>query len=198
MTAFPRATRSLLRPALFLVAAMTLAACAGGSGAGATPGEPSAPAASDGPPSGSVDPGAGGGAPGDPGTGTGVAPPGGPGPIDPGAGQAQLVRPQPGRMDPHPVVATALQASVDGRRVLVKVSWYGGVEPCSVLDSVRVERSGRDIAITPIEGSSDRTAVCPEIALLKATIVDLGDLEPGTWRISSPGSDAPPIELTIA
>ncbi len=135
--------------------------------------------------------------PGNPGSGGGVVPPGGGGPV-PGGGQPQLVRPQPGRMDPHPVVATALEVSVDGRRVLVKVTWYGGVEPCSVLDSVRVERSGSDIRITPIEGSSDRSAICPEIALLKATIVDLGELEPGLWRISSPGSDAPPIELTIA
>jgi hypothetical protein len=196
MTTARRATRSILSPALALVAAMTLAACAGQSAAGSPPADPSIPGSSDGPPSGSIDPGAGGGAPGDP--GTGVAPPGGTGPLDPGAGQAQLVRPQPGRMDPHPVVATALQASVDIRHVLVKVTWYGGVEPCSVLDSVRVERSGTEIAITPIEGSSDRTAICPEIALLKATIVDLGDLQPGTWRITSPGSEAPPIELTIA
>jgi hypothetical protein len=71
------------------------------------------------------------------------------------------------------------------------------VEPCSVLDSVRVERSGTDIALTPVEGSSDPNAICIEVALLKATIVDLGDLEPGTYRISSPGSDAPPVVITI-
>ncbi|HEX2756556.1 MAG TPA: hypothetical protein VHM48_13900 [Candidatus Limnocylindrales bacterium] len=91
----------------------------------------------------------------------------------------------------------ALQVSVDGRHVLVKVSWYGGVEPCSVLDSVRVERSGTEIALTPIEGSSDRTAMCVEMAVLKATIVDLGELDPGTYRISAPGSDATPVVITV-
>jgi hypothetical protein len=124
-------------------------------------------------------------------------PPLNPLPIDPAAGQPKLVRPQPGRANPHPVVAIAVQASVDGRHVLVKLTWYGGVEPCSVLDSVRVERSGTDIALSPVEGSSDPNAVCIEIALLKATIVDLGELEPGTYRILSPGSDAPPVEITI-
>jgi hypothetical protein len=124
-------------------------------------------------------------------------PPLNPLPIDPGAGQPMLVRLQPGRANPHPVVPIAVQASVDGRHVLVKLTWYGGVEPCSVLDSVRVERSGTDIALTPVEGSSDPNAICIEIALLKATIVDLGELEPGTYRILSPGSDAPPVEITI-
>jgi len=105
--------------------------------------------------------------------------------------------PLPGRANPHPVVPVALQTSVDGRHVLVKVSWYGGVEPCSVLDSVRIERSGAEIAITPVEGSSDPTAICIEIAMLKATIVDLGELGPGTYRISSPGSDVPPVVVTL-
>ena len=91
----------------------------------------------------------------------------------------------------------ALRTSVDGRHVLVKITWYGGVDPCSVLDSVRIERSGMDISLTPFEGSSDPSAICIEIAVLKATIVDLGELEPGTWRIASPGSDAPPVVVTI-
>jgi hypothetical protein len=139
----------------------------------------------------------GGSSAGDPGTGVGNVPPLIPQPIDPAAGQPKLVRPQPGRANPHPVVPIAVQASVDGRHVLVKLTWYGGVEPCSVLDSVRVERSGTDIALTPVEGSSDPNAICIEIALLKATIVDLGELEPGTYRIMSPGSGAPPVEITI-
>lgn len=87
---------------------------------------------------------------------------------------------------------------MDGRHVLVKVSWYGGVEPCSVLDSVTDERTDRTIALTVIEGSSNLTAICPEIALLKATIVDLGELEPGAWTITAPKSDATPIQLTIS
>jgi hypothetical protein len=121
-----------------------------------------------------------------------------PTPVDPAAGQPVLVRPSPGRLNPHPVLPTALQASVDGRHVLVKVTWYGGVAPCSVLDSVTVKIDGSDIAITPVEGASDLDAMCIEIAVLKATIVDLGELQPGTYRIASPGSDAPPVEIAIA
>ena len=79
-----------------------------------------------------------------------------------------------------------------------EVSWYGGVAPCSVLDSVTVDRAPGTIALTVIEGSSDLAAVCPEIAMLKATIVDLGELEPGNWTITSPNGDASPIQLTIS
>ena len=164
------------------------------------PGSSPTGAPSAGPPSAidlpTTDPG-GGGSSGN--VGSGVVDPGAPvDPNDPGGGAAKLVRPQPGQKDPHPVAPTKLETSVDGRHVLVKVSWYSGIEPCSVLDSVRVERSGSEIAITPLEGIGDPNAVCIEIAVLKATIVDLGDLDAGTWRITAPTGDAAPIELTIA
>jgi hypothetical protein len=61
-----------------------------------------------------------------------------------------------------------------------------------------VDRGASSIALTVIEGSSDLDAVCIEIAMLKATIVDLGELAPGTWTITSPNSDAAPIQLTIS
>jgi len=121
-----------------------------------------------------------------------------PTPVDPGAGQPTIVIPKPGQKNPHPVRPMTLQASVDGRHVLVKVSWYSGVEPCNVLDSVNVARSGTDIAISLMEGSSDLAVMCIEIAQLKATIVDLGDLLPGTYTISAPSSEAPPVEITIS
>ena len=188
-------SRSILAVALAVIATVGLAAC---SGATQPPQAPSAEPSPSAPPAASTDPGstAGGGSAGDPGTGAGTDPSQGPFPVDPG-GQAQIVQPVPGRANPHPVAPIKLEASVDGRHVLVKVTWYGGVEPCSVLDSVKVSRSGNDIAITPFEGASNVNVACIDIALLKATIVDLGEPDPGTWRISSPGSDAPPIEVTI-
>lgn len=191
MTTSDRAIRPFL--ALALAAGLTVGAC---SSAGAPP-------ASDPPPStqppAASEPGGGngGGTGGDPGTGIGSDLPIRQPPIDPGAGQPTLVVPRPGQRDLRPVSPMTLQASVDGRRVLVKVIWYSGVEPCNVLDSVKVERSGTDIAITPFEGTGDANAMCIEIAVLKATIVDLGELEPGTYRIGSPGSDAPPVEITV-
>jgi len=183
-----RPIRPLLALVVALVAAVGLAACSGAVAPSASLpplASPSSPAAG------------GGGSVGDPGSGVGVAPVD-PAPLDPLAGQPKLVQPLAGRLNPHPVVPTAIQASVDGRHVLVKVSWYGGVEPCSVLDSITVVRSGNDIQVTPVEGASDANAMCIELALFKATIVDLGDLEPGTWRISSPGSVVPPVVLTIS
>ena len=32
----------------------------------------------------------------------------------------------------------------------------------------------------------------------KATIVDLGELEPGTYTITSPGGDAAPLSVTVS
>jgi hypothetical protein len=176
-------------PLLAFVAVTSLGACSDANAPAAatpsgTPSDPGSGALTTSGPSG-ADPGGGGAGSG--GTGVGVAPPANPTPVNPAAGQPA-----------HPVVPTALQASVDGQHVLVKVSWYGGVEPCSVLDSVVVKIDGTDIAVTPVEGASDLDAMCIEIAVLKATIVDLGDLAPGTYRIASPGSDAPAVEITIA
>jgi hypothetical protein len=191
-------TTIALRPvlALAITAAIGLSACAGAAAPSSVPSNsPSPSPAPTAPPSGSVAPGGGDGSAGDP--GSGIVFPVDPVPVDPNLGDPKLVQAIPGRQNPHPVAPIALQASVDGRHVLVKITWYGGVDPCSVLDSVKIERSGNDISLTPIEGSSDPNAMCIELAVLKATIVDLGDLEPGTWRISSPGSEAPPVVLTI-
>jgi hypothetical protein len=140
--------------------------------------------------------GGGGGSSGNPGTGGGAIVD--PTPVDPAAGEPTIVSPKAGQKNIHPVGPTKLQASVDGRHVLVKVSWWSGVEPCNVLDSVRVDRSGNDIAITILEGASALDVACIEVAQLKATIVDLGDLEPGIWTISAPNSEAPPIQVTVS
>lgn len=180
-----------------MAAAIGLTACSVGAAPSRMPSvDPTPSALPSTPPADSVDPGRGGGSAGNPGSGVQSGPVV-PSPVDPGAGQPTLVTPIAGRADPRPVSPIALQASVDGRHVRVKVSWYGGVAPCSVLDSVAVERSGSEIAITPLEGSSDLKAMCVELAMLKATIVDLGELEPGIYRISSPRSAAPPVEITI-
>lgn len=169
---------------------LTLGACA----SAAAPAASSPSAASPAPSAPTQVPG--GGASGDPGSGVGG--PVDPAPVDPGTGQAALVIPKPGQLNPRPLPAAKLEATVDGRRVLVKATWWSGVEPCNVLDSVRVERSGTDIAITLIEGTSDPGAACIELAQEKATIVDLGELEPGTYTITSPGGEAPPVTVTVS
>lgn len=179
------------------IALLALSACTGGSpDRSAGPTAPGSEQPSTQPPVDSPA-GGGGGSDGSAGSGVGISPPVGVDPVDPGAGQARLVVPKPGQRDPRPVAPIKLEISIDGRHVLVKVSWYSGVEPCSVLDSVKLEQSGSDIAITPLEGIGDPNAICIEIAVLKATIVDLGELEPGTYRVMAPTGDAPAVEFTI-
>jgi hypothetical protein len=194
-------TQRPLRRLLLAVAVTTVVVAACSSGAAPAAPAASLPPSASAPPTGGpfVDPGAGGGSVGgNPGSGVGGGAIVDPTPVDPAAGKPAIVIPKPGQKNPHPVAPATLQALVDGRHVLVKVSWWSGVEPCNVLDSVRVDRSGTEIAITIIEGSSDLDTMCIEIAQLKATIVDLGDLEPGTYTISAPNSEAAPIQVTIS
>jgi len=208
----PTPIRRALAPVAILSTTIVLAACGSAGGPAGSSAAPSAsgpafpgssqprdvpPVTSD--PGGADSSGStGGGVPGDPGTGTGIGLPIGPAPVDPGAGQPAIVIPKPGRLNPHPVAPTALASSVDGRHVLVKVTWYGGVAPCSVLDSVTVARSANTIQLTVLEGADEADAICPEIAMLKATIVDLGELAPGTWTIRATDTDVAPIEVTIS
>jgi hypothetical protein len=122
-----------------------------------------------------------------------------PTPVDPALGQAKLVIPRPGQLNPRPVGAASLEPAVTGHHVLVKVTWWSGVEPCNVLDSVLVDRSGTDITIQLVEGASDANAICIEMAEQKSTIVDLGELEPGTYTISAGGKgDAAPVTVTVS
>ena len=178
---------------LFLgwLAALILAGC------GATVPPPTSPvpspAPSVGPPGGT----GGGSSGGSGGSGIGIGIPVVPGPVGPGPGQPTLVVPRPGQLNPHPMSPEKLEASVDGRHVLVKVIWTSGVEPCNVLDSVQVDREGRTFAITVLEGSGDPNAVCIEIAQQKATIVDLGELDPGLISIVAPNGNAAPLNIQI-
>jgi hypothetical protein len=117
-------------------------------------------------------------------------------PADPGLGEPTVVVPKPGRIAPHPVGATKIEARVNGHRVALRLSWWSGVEPCSVLDSVVVTPTGKAIALTIIEGADKLGVACIELAMLKATVVDLGELDPGTYKISA-GGDAPPIQVVV-
>jgi len=109
------------------------------------------------------------------------------------------VIPRPGQLNPRPVGTAKLEPAVDGHRVLVRVTWWSGVEPCNVLDSVKVDRTGTDITIQLFEGSADAQAICIEMAEQKATIVDLGELEPGTYTIFPDGKgEAKPVTVVVA
>ena len=167
-------THSAGRWPILLLVSLALAACAGGG----TSGYPS------------VDPILG-----DPNVPTSNEPIGDP----PGpGGPAELVVPRPGQLDVHPVAAELLEAQVNGRAVTVRVTWTSGVEPCYVLDSIAVERAGTNITLTVQEGHAPGDNVCIEIAQTKQALVELGELEAGTYTIADSMGAATPIEVAVS
>jgi hypothetical protein len=200
--------RSAIAAGSLVLAALLVAGCAG---AGPSPSQVQSPAST---PAGSAsaptavpgssdtapatspgpdDPAAGGGSAGDPGTGTG----GDPGVVDPARPEPTIVTPAAGLTGVHPVGAAALDTALNGRDVAVRVAWWSGVEPCSVLAGVDVARDGHTFTLTVREGSAAAPdTACIEIAQYKATIVDLGELEPGTYTIAAFG-DAAPVTITV-
>ncbi len=145
---------------------------------------------------------AGGGTdPGNPGAGGGILfpIPLPPGPVDDGLlGDATNVVPTPGRLNPHPVNVQLVRAAIDAGTVWAELRWWSGVEACYATDSVKVDRddAARTIKLTVIEGMNQGDLACIEIAVLKATVVDLGELAAGEWTISAEG-DAPVITVEV-
>ena len=127
----------------------------------------------------------------------GIVDPGGG--IDPILGQATLVMPVAGLVNQHPVSVQLIRAAADSKGINAELRWWSGVAPCNALDSVQVEKdeTARTIRLTVIEGSGPGDQACIDIAQLKATVVELGDLAAGTWTISAVG-DAPAITLEIS
>jgi hypothetical protein len=149
---------------------------------------------------GAIDPGAPV-APGAP----GAVNPGPPGiPIDPPLLPIQLpddptvVIVHPGQVGLREVSPVELRAILRDGHAIVRVRWWGGIEPCEVLDSVDVRREGSTFTITARVGSAPGGQVaCIEIARDTATFVDLGVLGPGQYTIRASKGDARPVTLTI-
>jgi hypothetical protein len=72
------------------------------------------------------------------------------------------------------------------------------VEPCYVLDSVVVTPGDHAFAITLREGHGPGDVACIEIAVQKHTIVELGELDPGTYTITDATGGAAPIEVVVS
>lgn len=161
----------------------------GGGGSGTDPG--TAPGS-----------GSGGGTGGNPGGGVIFPIPGG-GAVDPNLdplfGDANYLTPGADLVNPHPVnvqLVRALQRE-DGT-VVADLRWWSGVAPCYQLDRVEIARddAARTIRFTVIEGSGKGDIACIDIAQLNATVVDLGTLAAGEWKLSAEG-DAPTITLNV-
>jgi hypothetical protein len=124
---------------------------------------------------------------------------GGAPPAQPGQpGQPTLVLPKPGQQNVHDVSIEQLSARVAGRHVVLNARWWSGVEPCNVLDSVAVSRNGQTITVAVREGTGKGDTMCIEIAMLKVTPIDLGDLEPGDYTVAAQQGPAPAIVVTVS
>ncbi len=119
-----------------------------------------------------------------------------PGTSEPGNGP--VIIPKPGQLEIRPVRLDLLAAAVDGRHVIVTATWTSGVEPCYVLDHVFVAPGARSFTITVFEGHGPGDDICIEIAQIKQTQVDLGELAPGTYTIADSQRGAAPIEVTVS
>lgn len=113
-------------------------------------------------------------------------------------GQPRLVIPKPGQLNPHPVSIEKISARANGRHVVVNAQWWSGVEPCAVLDSTALTVDGSTITISVREGTGKGEVACIDIAVLKVTVIDLGELEPGTYRIVADDGPAEPVTITVS
>ncbi len=99
---------------------------------------------------------------------------------------AEMVKPRAGMKDVHPTNWEKAEA-LSERKVLV--TFYGGVEPCYVLDSVKVKYGDKAITISLFSGSDPNKpdAVCIEVAQLKQVEVDLTeDVDGRDFKDGSP------------
>jgi hypothetical protein len=169
----------LVTLAATLTLSVLLAACSAGAASAPPSAAPSAPptqapAPTDPPPS-------------DGGDGGNVAPDG-----------AKVVIPRPGQLDVHPIAAETLSATVEGRRLTVAATWWSGVEPCTILDTVIVDAEDGGFAITLREGRGPEDVACIAIAEQHRTFIEFpNDLDPGTYTIRDSTGGAPPIEVVI-
>lgn len=101
-------------------------------------------------------------------------------------GGAKLVTPQG---DAQNVIPGAWRRVKKLDEDTLKVFFWGGVEPCSVLDSVDVSYFGDEVALTLFHGTGSNSAdkICPELAVLKVVQVDL--TEPLRGRDVVDGAD---------
>jgi len=96
----------------------------------------------------------------------------------------------------QPVQLTAVVSA--SHQVVVRVRWWGGIEPCEVLDSVAVDRDGSTFTITARVGSTPGGQVaCIDIARDTATLVDLGVLPSGRYTVRASAGDAAPVEVVV-
>ncbi|WP_433418912.1 hypothetical protein ACQP1V_04160 [Microtetraspora malaysiensis] len=89
----------------------------------------------------------------------------------PSADAPAPVKPKGGTVDPRKVRWTSAKPIRNGR--YLRVTWWSGVEPCTVLDRVRVKETRKKVTVTLYEGRGKDAQMCVMIAVRKSTIVKL-------------------------
>lgn len=105
----------------------------------------------------------------------------GPGPEQPVSNPPVTVVPNPGpttlEVEPREGLVDVVPRIFDKAEPLdsrtIRVEFYGGVEECEGLDHVDVEETKDTVTITLYTGRVPSAEVCIEIALLKATTIEL-------------------------
>ncbi|MDP9847321.1 hypothetical protein [Streptosporangium lutulentum] len=92
---------------------------------------------------------------------------------EPTEGTPKPVKPEGHADNPHKVRWLKATPSKDGRSL--RIVWWSGVEPCTVLDRVTVRETATQVTVTLWEGSSSKAqnVACIEIAIQKTTTVKL-------------------------
>lgn len=114
---------------------------------------------------------------------------------DPGG---DFVIPKPGQLDVRDIAADRLEATADGSTVTVTVTWTSGVEPCSVLDSIVVDRGEGLFTVTLREGRGPEEVACIAIAQQFRTRFEIPDVAPGTYTVRDGAGNAPDIEVVVS
>jgi len=117
------------------------------------------------------------------------------GPIDGGGGK--LVVPKPGQLGVRAIPAEGLSATVEGSTIVLTATWTSGVEPCSVLDSIVVDRGEGTFSITLREGHGPEEIACIAIAEQHRTTFEIPDVAPGTYTIRDSTGGAPDIQVVV-
>jgi hypothetical protein len=132
-----------------------------------------------------------------------TAPPSDPGqPVDPSVEPpigAKPILPKPGQaINVHAVPAESIAARVDGTTIHVQAVWTSGVEPCTILDSIVVDRGEGTYTITLREGSSPQEIACVALAEQHVTEFEIPNVAAGTWKVVDSGGVAAPVEVTVS
>ncbi len=92
--------------------------------------------------------------------------------------------PHPGVGAATPVAPIGLRAGSGAAGPFAVVRWWGGVPSCYALRPAVVVHRGSMIRLRLAEGTTAPPGTaCPDMAMLKAARIDLGQLAPGRYTV---------------